>query len=127
MGHYIMIRKSRADKRMWDLTAATQAHRSPDSQREVWQKTQRSGLIGEVRKSSFEMCNTADERIGLIGSSISIRGDRWVKTHGKQMRWLAQQGVTPEEAVARHKAWIKEQMAHPFWVPANKKNPLGRK
>ncbi len=103
------------------MTAATQAHRSVESQRKVWRGVEKRGRTGDKLRSPYDVCNTADERLGLIGSAIKAAGGDWITTHKRQMDWLASQGITAAQAVARHQEWIDAEMTNSFWKPARKR------
>lgn len=107
---------------LWASQVAAHPNRKPADQRKWLEKLRSLADRPKRLKSAYDM--VPDEtRIGLIGSALSAAGERFASTHPAQMAWLAERGITPEEAIARHRAWLAKEMSHPGWVPANPKKP----
>jgi len=109
-----------SDRRQWALVAASHVWWGKAEQRKIWAKARQGSNAGRKRKSVYDAVPT-EERIGLIGSALSATGGRWAATHTRQMAWLKSQGITPEEAVRRHREWLAREAADPWFTPAKKK------
>lgn len=115
-GHVVLIATHEANERCWQLAAACQPHLIKSGQEEGWRAARKLAEIGRVAKSAVEMVgDDVDTRIDMIGSHLKLHGDRWAAKHRAQMDWLASAGVTPEQAIERHEAWMERVMSDPFW------------
>lgn len=47
-----------------------------------------------------------ETRVLLIGSCLKVAGRAWLASHPRQAEWLQAQGIRPDEAIERHRAWL---------------------
>ena len=118
--HVAEILRWESDRKQWKLAAASHVWWGKAEQRKLWSKARQGSYAGKKRKSVYEAVPT-EERIGLIGSALSATGGAWAATHRRQMEWLRSVGVTPEEAVRRHREWLQKQVSDPWFTPAKKR------
>jgi hypothetical protein len=97
-----------------------QPNRDKAGQKSVIERAAAIGRVGTVRLSSFQVVD-ADTRVRMIGAMTRKHGSRWAAEHAEDMRWLAAQRVSIEQAQQRDAEWLKQELSDPFWVPANKK------
>jgi hypothetical protein len=112
--HFILIRMAEAEERKWQLSAACHPHRKKSDQQAAWAAAADIATVGRVRKSAYEMVDETT-RIEMIGSALKLHGQAWAARHARHMSWLAAMGITPGEAIARHNAWLEQEMQNPFW------------
>lgn len=46
----------------------------------------------------------------MIGGDLKTYGDKWAAGHGEQLGWLQTQGVSREQAIARHDEWWEAKL-----------------
>lgn len=98
---------------MWGLTIACQPYRRRRDQKDVIRAAQAvAGL--QSWKSPYEMV-APEERVRMIGVALVTGGERWRRGHRQQLRWLAAQGLTEQDAIDHYTAWFAEQADDPFW------------
>ncbi|TXH42573.1 MAG: hypothetical protein E6Q97_35570 [Desulfurellales bacterium] len=118
--HVAEVLRWESDRKQWELAAASHVWWGKAEQRKLWARARQGSHAGRKRKSVYDAVPT-EERIGLIGSALSATKGAWAATHRRQMEWLRSQGVTPEEAVRRHREWLQKQVADPWFTPAKKR------
>ncbi len=112
--HVVLIRQRESSDRLWALSAASQPYRKEAAQREAIEAAAKIGKLGTRRRTPYELADDAT-RIEMIGDEIRLFGSAWIDKHPAEMRWLAERGITAEEAVRRGQKKREEldrQFAH---------------
>lgn len=61
------------------------------------------------------------DRMVLIGSAVSVAGDKWLVDHPRQAAWLMQEQIAASECVKLHEEHYQKEMQDPFWKNPNRK------
>jgi len=62
-------------------------------------------------------------RVELIGENCQLHGREWVRKHPDDLNWLRSQGVSIDEAIAKHRDHLERIAAIDFFEPAALKCP----
>ena len=114
----ILARQKEIGDRLWSLNAAMFPHTTADGRAKVQAQLQRQlAQLSGPAPSVYEQV-TPEERVLLIGSCLMAGGDDWQRQHPRQMHWLWQQGLTPEQAREKYTAWRASSFTDSRFVPA---------
>ena len=61
------------------------------------------------------------DRMMLIGSAVSVAGDKWLVDHPRQSQWLMQEQIAASDCVKLHEEHYQTEMQDPFWQNPNRK------
>ena len=119
--HVELIFRTRADDMDWQTAVATFPHTDKKGRRQI-QKTISEYRNFEIRpgpqsrKARSYDSLPADTRIKMIGEMIAHNGLEWVTARRRyQVRWLDNEGVSPDEAVSRYNAWASRVDDPSLW------------
>lgn len=115
--HVAEVLRWESDQRQWALSTAAHVWWGKSEQQRLWRTARQGSGAGKKRKSVYEAVPD-DVRVRMIGNALAVTAGRWALTHQRQMRWLADHGVTPAEAVRRHDEWLAERMSDPRFAAA---------
>lgn len=112
--HIVLSQRFEADQRSWQVTAG-QIHRMDKrGRKKTMDSLRQKENFGRRRKKATSLVD-GSTRILMIGSELTVHGEKWSRLYPEELVWLEGQGITPEEAVRRHRAWLDEERKHPFW------------
>lgn len=63
------------------------------------------GQVGRVRKKPWEVADSPETAVEMIGLEIKIHGIEWLEKRKDETAFLESMGVSPEEAMERHSQW----------------------
>lgn len=111
--HVRLIRQKEVDRLTWQLNIELQPHRKRADQKRLVNALRQMSCT-ETLASPYDMA-AGDEKVRLVGCAIAHGGEQWKTTHVRQMEWLREKGISPDEAVRLYRSWKAEQDADPFW------------
>lgn len=113
-GHLVLIRRREAADRQFACYAGCFSDLQPSARKEISNGLSEEMNAGRRRLSEYEVADPMS-RITMIGTSLRVHGQRWADKHPGEVKWLAEQRVSQEEAMRRSEAWMTEQMSDEFW------------
>ena len=111
--HVRLITQKEADDLTWALSITLQPHQRRAEQRKLIDAL-KSLVRTETLESPYDVAK-GEERTRLIGSALVHGGENWRRTHPRQMDWLREHSISPDEAMRQYRAWKAIQDADPFW------------
>lgn len=124
--HVKLIFEREAYDKCWALRITlAQNITEPDHLEDLFEEASDIGRIGLRRVETLELLRPA-ERIRAIGTLLIWHKGPWGRTAGKWLRWLKEQGITPDQAAEQSRRWKDSELSHPFWggpVPEEHKLP----
>jgi hypothetical protein len=114
--HAASARQERAAEKMWDVQVAMWRWIPQGVRTQIHSSLARQMQSASGRDlSAFAQCQTDDERLRIIGCDVAVHGEQWLAGHPEQRSWLADNGYTPDDAVAADRAWTRQMYAqHDF-------------
>lgn len=115
--HHVALtqQKDAADK-LWQLQVTLAKYSKPDDLRSLVNDLQERSQPDKKRTTAYDQVDPVN-RVLLIGSALSVGGEKWRVSHGRQVDWLRSQGITVEEAIRRHRERLERDRAM-HWAPS---------